>query len=120
MANIMIVDDEPTLQQLIAIILEDMGHVVVGQFYNGESALKAYESSDPKPELLIVDHRMPIMSGADLSRMVLEREPDQKILFLTADDSVKEFVSDLGMDHFLRKPVDIDTLKKAVEVCLSS
>lgn len=120
MANIMIVDDEPTIQQLMAIILEDMGHKVVAQSLNGEVAMKTYESLDPRPDLMIIDHRMPIMSGTDLAEKVLERNSDQRILFLTADESVKERVKELGIINFLEKPADIDTIRNAVESSLKA
>jgi DNA-binding NtrC family response regulator len=118
MAGIMIVDDEPTIQQLMAIILEDMGHKIVLQSLNGEAALKSYKSLDEKPGLVIIDHRMPIMSGTDLAEAILGIKKDQKILFLTADESVKEVVMDLGITNFLEKPADIDTIRNAVEEAL--
>ena len=112
MANIMIVDDEPTIQQLMAIILEDMGHNVVAQ------SLNTYKELEEKPNLLIIDHRMPIMSGTDLAEAILELQKEQRILFLTADESVKETVNGLGIDNFLEKPADIDTIREAVTKAL--
>ena len=119
MANIMIVDDEPTIQQLMAIILEDMGHTVVAQSLNGEIALKTYQELGEKPDLLIIDHRMPIMSGTDLAQAILELKKEQGILFLTADESVKEIVNALGIENFLEKPADIDTIREAVTKALA-
>ena len=52
MADIMIVDDEPTIQQLMAIILEDMGHKVVAQSPNGDAAINTYLSLEPRPDLV--------------------------------------------------------------------
>lgn len=119
MANIMIVDDEPTIQQLMAIILEDMGHKVVAQSLNGEMALKTYQNLDPLPDLIIIDHRMPIMSGTDLAEKILDQNKDQRILFLTADESVKDRVKELGILNFLEKPADIDTIRNSVESSLT-
>ncbi len=119
MANIMIVDDEPTIQQLMAIILEDMGHKVVAQSLNGEMALKTYQNLDPLPDLIIIDHRMPIMSGTDLAEKILDQNKDQRILFLTADESVKDRVRELGILNFLEKPADIDTIRNSVESSLT-
>ncbi|MBN1391028.1 MAG: response regulator [Candidatus Thermoplasmatota archaeon] len=119
MADIMIVDDEPTIQQLMAIILEDMGHRVIAQSLNGEMALQTYLGLQTGPDLLIIDHRMPIMSGTELAKAVLENNPVQKILFLTADESVKETVNGLGITNFLEKPADINTIREAVTRALS-
>lgn len=114
MHRVMIVDDEPTIQQLLRIILEDMGYEVVAQSMNGETALKAYEGMDPKPDVLIIDHRMPVMTGLDLAKCVLEREPGQKILFLTADETIKSRVKEIGVSAFLEKPAEIDVIRQSV------
>jgi len=119
MSEVMIVDDEPTIQQLMAIILEDMGHMVISQPTNGDSAIRAYRSMAKKPDLLIIDHRIPILSGSDLASMVIEENPEQRILFLTADGSVRDEITALGIKDFLEKPADIETIKKAVETALS-
>ncbi len=114
----MIVDDEPSIQELMAIILEDMGHSVVAQSLNGEEALKDYEKLKKKPDLIIIDHRMPIMSGAELAEVLIRTHPDQRILFLSADNSARELVSKMGISNFLEKPVDIETIRSAVSAAL--
>ncbi|MFO8051356.1 MAG: response regulator [Thermoplasmatota archaeon] len=118
MAGVMIVDDEPTIQQLMAIILEDMGLEIVGQPLNGEVALRSYRSMEEKPDLVIIDHRMPIMSGIDLASSILETNKDQRILFLTADESIKDRVREMGIEDLLEKPADIGAIKDAVEKAL--
>jgi CheY-like chemotaxis protein len=119
MGDIMVVDDEPTIQQLMALILEGMGHSVVDQSPNGEIALENYRSMERKPDLIIIDHRMPLLSGLDLTKEILSTNPDQRILFLSADDSVRDDVLALGVGHFLEKPSDLKTIRKAVADSLS-
>ncbi len=114
MADIIIVDDEPTIQQLMAMILEGMGHKVIEQSPNGEAALNYYRAMERKPDLIIIDHRMPLMSGLDLTKEILRTDPEQRILFLSADDSVRDEVLSLGVGHFLEKPSDLKTIRKAV------
>ena len=118
MSGIMIVDDESTIQQLLSIILEDMGHDIVAQFMNGELALKEYREMEEKPDLVIIDHRMPIMPGTVLAERILEMASDQKILFLTADESVRDSVREMGVKHFLEKPADIESIRQSVEEAL--
>lgn len=114
MADIIIVDDEPTIQQLMAMILEGMGHRVIEQSSNGEAALNYYMSLEKKPDLVIIDHRMPLLSGLDLTKEILRTNPEQRVLFLSADDSVRDEVLSLGVGHFLEKPSDLKTIRKAV------
>lgn len=120
MAEIMIVDDEPTIQQLLSIILEDMGHKVIAQSMNGELALNKYTDLSDKPDLIIIDHRMPIMPGTVLAEEILKLNPGQRILFLTADESVKDSVKRIGIKNFLEKPADINTIRNAVEQSIAS
>ena len=114
MADIQIVDDEPTIQQLMAMVLEGMGHRVVDQSLNGEAALKFYISQERKPDLVLIDHRMPLMSGLELAREILATNPGQRVLFLSADESIREDVRALGIGNFLEKPSDLKTIRKAV------
>lgn len=120
MPRIMIVDDEPTIQQLLKIIIEDMGYEVVNQSLNGESALRTYGSLEPRPDILIIDHRMPIMSGLELAQRILDINPEQKVLFLTADDTVKDKVRTLGIDAFLEKPAEIEVIRNAIRSLVGS
>lgn len=114
MAGIMIVDDEPTIQQLLKIVIEDMGHTIVAQSLNGDSALKLYRSMDIKPAVMIIDHRMPIMSGLELVSHILKENPNQKVLFLTADDTVRDRVKELGITAFLEKPAEIEVIRSTI------
>jgi DNA-binding NtrC family response regulator len=114
----MIVDDESTIRQLLTIILEDMGHEVVDQCGDGEEALERYLETDEKPDLMIIDHRMPRMSGVELTERIIEMDPDQNILFLTADESVRGSVLEMGVDNFLEKPADIDTIRESIRKAL--
>jgi len=114
LAGIMVVDDEPTIQQLLKIIIEDMGHSVLAQSLNGDSALRTYRSMRTKPDVMIIDHRMPIMSGLELATQILKENPSQRVLFITADDSVKEKVRDLGIKSFLEKPVEIAVIRSTL------
>jgi DNA-binding response OmpR family regulator len=114
LAGIMIVDDEPTIQQLLKIIIEDMGHTVIAQSLNGDSALKLYRSMDTKPDVVIIDHRMPIMSGLELVTNILKEKADQRVLFLTADDTVKDRVKELGITAFLEKPAEIEVIRSTI------
>jgi two-component system response regulator YesN len=115
----MIVDDEPTIQQLLKIIIEDMGHAVVAQSLNGDSALRLYRSLESKPDVVIIDHRMPIMSGLELLQQMLKECPGQRVLFLTADDTVKDKVRDLGVDAFLEKPAEIEVIRSTLRSLLT-
>ena len=87
MGTIMVVDDEVYLQDLYADLLGIVGHQIVDTAFNGEEALLKFESMEAKPDLIIMDHRMPIKNGLEATKEILELEPKAKILFISADVS---------------------------------
>jgi CheY-like chemotaxis protein len=65
--RVLIVDDEESLVQLAARMLEDLGYAPVG-FTSGTAALAAFRADPQRFDALITDERMPEMSGAELIR----------------------------------------------------
>ena len=78
-----------------------------------------YKSFIEKPEVILMDHRMPIKNGIDTSKELLQINDKIKILFTSADSSIKQEALSLGAFSFLDKPFTIDFLineiKKALE-----
>jgi CheY-like chemotaxis protein len=79
MARILVVDDEASIRGFLDLLLRDAGHsTVLAQ--NGVEALAAPGSFD----LLLTDLMMPRMRGDELVRQMRQRDPDLKVLYLTA------------------------------------
>src|SRR5262245_33476056 len=106
-ATILIVDDDPTLQRLLAKWLENAGHRVraVG---NARAAMEEIESACPG--VLITDWDMPDMDGLDLCRWLRSQELPRYIytFLLTVRTGTNDIIRGLeaGADDFLKKPVD--------------
>jgi CheY-like chemotaxis protein len=86
---IYVVDDEPMLLELAAVILEPLGYRVK-TFRDPQSALQAYTAARPRPALLITDYAMHRMNGMDLMVACRQLEPRQKVLMIsgTVDESI--------------------------------
>jgi two-component sensor histidine kinase/CheY-like chemotaxis protein len=116
--SILIVDDEPKNLTVLEAILESPGYRLV-RAESAEEALLAL--LDDEFALLIVDIRMPGMTGFDLARMVKERKKtaDVPIIFLTAyyheDQHVLEGYGTGAVDYLL-KPVNPAILRAKVAV----
>lgn len=103
--QILVVEDEPPLQQLLAYNLEAGGYEVV-QAYDGEQALTMVE--ERVPDLVILDWMLPQVSGIEVCRR-LRRRPDTAkvpIIFLTARTDEPDRLRGLetGADDFITKP----------------
>ena len=114
MARIMIVDDEAELLTLYSEMIEVFGHEIIAAVKNGEDAIKTYGELDTKPDLIILDHRMPIRNGLETAMEILNMDPDEKIIFISADSSIRRSALEIGAIGFLEKPFVLNTLREAI------
>jgi len=113
-SKILVVDDDRAILRLYKLILEEIGFETVECADNGKEAIKTFKKNDEKPDLVIMDYRMPIMNGIDAMLQIFEIEKSVKFIFASADDSVKESALSKGATAFLKKPFDIDKLHKLI------
>jgi DNA-binding response OmpR family regulator len=125
MAKILIAEDEPDIRQLIKFTLEFAGHeVIVTQ--NGAEALenaKAMAEKDQLPDLIIMDVRMPRMTGYEACKKIKEinkLEP-VPVVFLSAKGQEAEVQTglDAGAMAYFIKPFAPDQLTAKVAEILS-
>lgn len=113
---VLYVDDEPDALVALKIGLEGKGYAVL----TAESGEKALESlSSQIPDVVIADLRMSPMNGFDLYQQVrkIPRMAHIPFFFLTAVDDylAQKYGRSLGVDAYLTKPVDVDTIDKAIQ-----
>ncbi|MDD5295355.1 MAG: phosphate regulon transcriptional regulator PhoB [Rhodocyclaceae bacterium] len=104
-ANILVVEDEPAIQELIAANLSRAGHSVL-RATDAETALRLVREA--LPDLILLDWMLPGMSGIDLARRLRAdvRTRDVPIIMLTArgDERDKVVGLDTGADDYITKP----------------
>ena len=115
MASVLIVDDEPFIHQLYRDILEFNGFEVVGEAFDGDEAIEVYERMDNKPDVIIMDHRMPNKDGVDTTLHIKSMDSDAKIIFASADSSVRARAMEAGALEFLCKPFQIKELVESLK-----
>ncbi len=116
-ARILLVDDDANLRRILAHHLESAGHDVVSKT-DGREALAAL--GETEIDLLLTDVRMPGMDGMALLREVRRAAPDLPVLVMTAYGTIQDAVNAMkeGAFDYLTKPVDRDTLLRAVQKAL--
>jgi len=114
----LVVDDEVYIQDLYQAMLSVAGHEVVDTAYNGEEAVQKFESLIPRPDLVIMDHRMPIKNGLQATKEIMAKDPKAKVLVISADATVQPRCKDAGAVGFLEKPFTMDVLFRAIEVTI--
>jgi two-component system chemotaxis response regulator CheY len=111
----MIVDDEEFLHELYGKLLDIKGYRVVASALNGEDAVTKFQRMNERPDLILMDHRMPLMNGLDAMTEILHIDPTAQVVFLTADSSVAEQAIEMGAADIILKPFRMDVLHRTVE-----
>jgi PAS domain S-box-containing protein len=111
-ARIMLVDDDPDVRLFLTTLLGELGHEVEA-FEDAEAALAGLDGSPP--DLMLIDFAMPKLNGAQLARLVRERDPDLPIIFVTGYAESDQLEGAAGADvPVLRKPFGIEALSSLV------
>ena len=117
MAKIMIVDDEPSMVEVIATLCREKGHQAM-PFSSSVAALDQLEKS--APQLVIVDIKMEKVGGFDILRECKEKLPNTAVIMITGYASVETAVDamKLGAFDYITKPFKIDELQLTVQRAL--
>ena len=119
MATLMLVDDEASIIEVYRNILEIRNHEVVAEASDGDEALLIYCSLEKKPDIILMDHRMPRSNGITAMNNIKMINPIQSIIFVTADYDAAKFAMGQGAHSFIMKPFRMDALFNAIEVALA-
>ncbi len=117
--TILLTEDEPSILEMTAIMLEGMGYTVL-KASTPREAIRMAEEHMGNIQLLITDVVMPEMNGRDLGSNILSRYPDVKHLFMsgyTANVIAHHGVLDKGV-HFIQKPFSLKSLAAKVRQAL--
>lgn len=114
--NILIVEDDPVIQNLIELRLKNLGYFVCAKVGSGEEALKQVKKT--KPDIVLMDIGLKgQIDGIETARLI-KRDFKLPVIFLTgsADDETLSKVWFVKPDGFIHKPFkDID-LRIAIEL----
>ena len=119
MAKIFLIDDDMSIVTLFDKFLTILGHEIVAKAYNGEEAVKIFQEFRKCPDLILMDHRMPKKDGLTAAKEILSENNNCKIIFFSADYSIKDKALALGAKYFLEKPFNLDKLLSVIKEVIS-
>jgi len=108
---VLVVEDEPDLADLYAAWLDDEYRVRTA--YGGQEALDQLDEVGDDVAAILLDRRMPGLSGDEVLSAVRERGIDCRVAMVTAVEPDFDILK-MGFDDYLVKPVTSDTLKEMV------
>lgn len=118
--KIVFVDDEPINIELLGEIFALSDHTAIG-FTQGRKAL-AYLEKEESPDLLVLDIRMPGLSGPEIAEKIRKNDKLKglKIVFLTGSSTPdKDLLTKYNALGFILKPFSIDQLFEKIEAFLT-
>lgn len=110
-----IVDDEPDLQKLYRLAISSRGYPIAYIASDGTDALEKQNKANHKPEIVIMDHRMPTKNGVETTREILASSPDTRVIFVSADEAVEREALEAGATRFLKKPISLKELLRNID-----
>ncbi len=120
MVSIFIIDDDENLHRVYKSFFTMKGYSVIGSAFNGADAVELFTKINPKPDILLMDYRMPIKDGVMATKEIMQIEPSSKIIFLSADETAREQAIRAGAASFLIKPVRFAFLLETINQVLDN
>jgi len=110
-----VADDHPAVLEAVAEFLAQSGIEVVARARDGEEALERIEQR--KPQVALVDVRMPKLGGIELTRRAKRSAPETAVLLYTGygDRALLTEALDAGVAGFIQKEAPMDDLVRAVQ-----
>lgn len=110
MSLVLIVDDDRDIRETTQLLLEEHGHRVICAA-NGQEALHLMQQG-PRPDFVVLDLMMPVMSGWELREQMLGDPALATIptIVISGDTKAVQRRDDLRVDGYLSKPFELDDL----------
>jgi len=118
--SVLVVEDDFFIRTSIVQILSEEGYEVA-EAANGKDALEYLSLTNRRPSVIILDLMMPVMDGwqfrsAQMNDPALNKIP---VVVVTADGNARVKAKQMNAEGWVKKPIEIDSLLKAVNDCSS-
>ncbi len=120
MIKVLIADDQELIRQSLQIVLESRDNLLVtAAVANGQEVISSVRRE--KPDVILMDIRMPKMDGVQCTKIIKDQYPQIKIIILTTfdDDEYVYHALKYGASGYLLKGVSMDALAAAIETVYS-
>jgi DNA-binding NtrC family response regulator len=119
MSKILVIDDEPSIRDLLDTLLRRKGYVVV-LAESGRKGLELFRRDHP--DVIILDMKMPGMDGLTVLQEIHRLDPRQPVIILTGAGTaeMEQQVRALGVTEFVEKEFSLDHLGDSLKRILNN
>jgi two-component system response regulator (stage 0 sporulation protein F) len=110
--KVLIADDDEACRAMLALLL-DLEGWEVKTAQNGTETLEKVHKE--QPNLLILDHRIPELTGAEVYQHIQAREIKIAVVLVSAYGNIHQLASSLGISYFVSKPYNIPEFLETIE-----
>lgn len=113
-------DDEITRQTVLTLLGRRFPGLAIHGASNGAEGAELFDSVDV--DLVVTDIKMPVLSGIDMARQLLQQKPSLPVIVTSAHSDLEYLIEsiELGISRYVLKPIDSGKLFAAIEACLNS
>jgi two-component system chemotaxis response regulator CheY len=118
--SVFLIDDSLTAREILKRILLSLQFKIIDEADNGELAVNKITSSKAAPDFVFIDMEMPHMDGIETIKRIKPILQSTRIIMVTAH-AEKEMVTELlklGVNGYIKKPYDRDTVVKRIAAIL--
>lgn len=110
-----IIDDESFLTEVYVKAFTRRGINISFVAHDGARAVELFLNASPRPSVLLMDQRMPGMSGIEAANRIRQIDPRVRVIFVSADAEAREEAFRSGAAGFIKKPASIYAIIEAVK-----
>ncbi|HTP66360.1 MAG TPA: EAL domain-containing protein [Geobacteraceae bacterium] len=118
-ATILYVEDDGETRRLITLLVSGkFPDISVISAENGRTGLEYFRTHHP--DIVVTDVRMPVMDGIRMAREIKNLSKDTRIIVTTAVNDISHILEaiEIGVSHYVLKPIDHDKLLDTIHCCL--
>ncbi len=117
--SIFIVEDDKSLRNLYERVIKLAGFHISGTAKNGMEAVELYKTFQNKPEIILMDHRMPLKNGLETMKEIIQYDNSAKVIFTSADHVIEKEARREGAIDFLHKPFSNSYLIEKINMIIT-
>jgi two-component system response regulator AlgR len=116
--RVMIAEDSESVRFALRMLMKHLGHEVVAMATDGEEVLQQYDGVHP--ELILMDVRMPRMDGLTCLGRLAERDPQVRVVIITAGRTTEHEARQAGARGYIEKPFDVSVVDQVIHAAAAA